>query len=57
LLSLFGPAGNPVLCHLHLLAKNALGIQYTLQVSAISIVKYVYIFVQKNPSGNHDDFW
>ena len=33
------------------------GIQFTLLVSAISIVKYVYIFVQKNPSGQHDDFW
>jgi hypothetical protein len=26
-------------------------------VSAISIVKYIYIFVLKNPSGQNDDFW
>ena len=26
-------------------------------MSAISIVKYIYVFVQKNPAGQNDDFW
>ena len=26
-------------------------------MSAISIVKYIYVFVQKNPAGRNDDFW
>ena len=45
--------------HLCKLNKNICntGIHFTLLVSAISIVKYVYIFVKKNPSWQNDDFW
>ena len=26
-------------------------------MSAISIVKYIYVFIRKYPAGQHDDFW
>ena len=55
LIALKGALGSPF-CYLHLLLKNVLGIQYTLQAAAIPFVKYLYIFVLKNPSGQNDDF-
>jgi len=30
---------------------------YVLQVIATSIMRYIYIFIFKNPSGRNDDFW
>jgi len=47
---------NSHFCYLHLMLKNVLGIQYTLLAAAIPFVKYLYIFVLKNPSGQNDDF-
>ncbi len=32
-------------------------LQHWSQFGAISVVKYIYIFVQKNPTGQNDDFW
>ena len=32
-------------------------VQFTAQFAAISIAKYKYIFVHKNPIGNYDGFW
>ena len=51
-----GPV-SPVLCYPHAMLKIVLGMQYTWQAVSISVVKYLYIFVLKNPSGLHDDFW
>ncbi len=48
---------NFAFCYFHTVLKLALTIQYTWQVTAISVVKYLYIFVLKNPSGQYDDFW
>ena len=55
-LALKGPV-SPVFCYLHAMLKIVLGMQYTWQAISISVVKYLYIFVLKNPSGNYDDFW
>ena len=57
LLAIGGPLPFPVLCHLHLLLKNFLAIMYVLEAVAISVTKYVYIFIFKNPSGKNDDIW
>ena len=32
-------------------------LQHWPQFGAISLVKYIYIFIQKNPTGRNDDFW
>jgi hypothetical protein len=32
-------------------------LQHWPQFGAISVFKYIYIFVQKNPTGRNDDFW
>jgi hypothetical protein len=32
-------------------------LQHWPQFGAISVVKYIYIFIQKNPTGRNDDFW
>jgi len=42
---------------MHIMTKNILVIQYALLIGAISVVKYWYIFVLKNPVGQYDDFW
>ena len=44
-------------CFLHILLKNVLTIQYTWQATSMLIIKYLYNFVLKNPSGQNDDFW
>ena len=44
-------------CYLHTILKVALTIQYSWQAISISVIKYLYIFVWKNPSGQHDEFW
>jgi hypothetical protein len=53
----FNGSVNSAFCYFHTVLKLALTIQYTWQVTAISVVKYLYIFVLKNPSGQYDDFW
>jgi hypothetical protein len=55
-IALIGSVGK-TFCYLHTLVKIALVIQYTWQATSISFVKYLYIFVLKNPSGQNDDFW
>jgi hypothetical protein len=57
LLAIAGPIPVPLLCHLHLLAKNVFTIVYTLQIGAMSVTRYIYVFIFKNPSGKNDDFW
>jgi len=56
ILALKGSIYSP-LCYIHTLLKIVLTIQYSWQAISISIIKYLYIFVLKNPSGLHDDFW
>ena len=56
-LELFGPCANTLICQLYIATKSVAVIQFTAQFAAISIVKYKYIFVHKNPIGFHDDFW
>jgi len=46
----------PSFCYLHLLLKNVLTMQYAWQNTSMLIIKYLYIFVLKNPSGQNDDF-
>jgi hypothetical protein len=53
----FKGAVGPLFCYLHLLLKNVLTIQYTWQATTMIIIKYLYIYVLKNPSGRNDDFW
>ncbi len=48
---MFGP-----FCFAHLVVKNAILSQFMVLLTGISVVKYVYIFVVKNPSGHNDDF-
>jgi hypothetical protein len=55
LLSIFGPFSKEF-CFLHLVAKNTVLSQFLIIMTGISVVKYVYIFVIKNPSGQNDDF-
>jgi hypothetical protein len=53
----FGTANNKYFCFIHLMIKNTLAVQYSSLASSMSIMKYLYIFVLKNPSGQYDDFW
>jgi hypothetical protein len=55
LLTLFGPS-NKYFCFIHTILKNTIFIQFVVNLTAISIVRYIYIFVKKNPSGRNDDF-
>ena len=56
-LELFGPCANTLVCQLYIMMKNVAIIQFTAQFAAISVAKYKYIFVHKNPIGHHDNFW
>ena len=55
LLIIFGPF-NENFCFFHSVAKNTILTQMVVITTGISGVKYVYIFVIKNPSGQNDDF-
>ena len=54
---IIGPLRIPFLCHMILFIKNVLSIQYLTLLTAISATKYIFIFVRKNTSGQHEDFW
>jgi len=56
LIAIIGLVSKPI-CYLHTLLKIVLVIQYTWQAISMSVIKYLYIFVLKNPSGQSDDFW
>ena len=47
IIALKGALGSPF-CYLHLLLKNVLGIQYTLQAAAIPFVKYLHFCLEKS---------
>jgi hypothetical protein len=53
----FRTTNHESFCFVHLMIKNTLAIQYSSLASSMSIMKYLYIFVLKNPSGQYDDFW
>jgi hypothetical protein len=55
LLSIFGPFSE-LFCFLHSVAKNTVLSQFVVLMTGISVVRYIYIFVIKNPSGQNDDF-
>ena len=54
--SLLGSA-NLTVCRVELFLKNTLIIHYTLLLMAVSVTKYLYIFVIKSPGGLNDSFW
>jgi len=56
-LTTLGPFSTDCLCHFQIIFKNVLIIQYALIIGTMSGVKYWYVFVLKNPVGQHDDFW
>jgi len=53
----FRAINNESFCFVHSMLKNTLAIHYSSIASLMSIMKYLYIFVLKNPSGQYDDFW
>ena len=55
LLIIFGPF-DETFCFFHSVLKNTILTQLVVIITLISVVKYVYIFVIKNPSGKNDDF-
>lgn len=58
ILAIFGPFNNAeIFCHLHIMTKNILAMHYALMIAAISMVRHWYIFVLRNPVGQHDGFW
>lgn len=54
-LTVLGPF-SVTFCFLHTLSKNIILILYIVNLTAIAIVRYVYIFVKNSPTGNYDDF-
>ena len=54
---IFGPIKIPFICHLLLFTKNIISIQYMSLLMAISLAKYMFIFIHKNYSGRFEDFW
>jgi hypothetical protein len=55
-LSLFGPSGD-WLCRTHVLLKNLSNSQQMNLLLAMTAVKYLSIFVLKNPVGINAEFW
>ena len=55
-LSLNGPSTENF-CRFHLFVKYVLAHNYTALLMAISLIKYLYIFVVKSPASLNDDFW
>ena len=53
----FGFPMPQLFCAISLILKNTIIIHYALHAAAISVVKYLYIFVFKNPSDRNDTFW
>ena len=55
-LSLFGPF-NRVFCNVQIVWKNICNLQQINLLLAMTVVKYLSIFVLKNPTGIEADFW
>jgi hypothetical protein len=55
-LSIWGPF-NKEFCYLQLFTKNVFAIQLVNTLFAMTLVKYVSIFVLKNPTRIDIDFW
>ena len=53
----FGFPLGQFFCGSSMILKNTIIMHYAANAAAISIVKYLYIFVFKNPSDKHDTFW
>ena len=53
----FGFPMGQLFCGSSLILKNTIIMHYASHAAAISVVKYLYIFVFKNPSDKHDAFW
>ena len=53
----FGFTFGKLFCTCNLVLKNVLIIHYSSMAGSISIAKYFYIFVYKNPTGRFDEFW
>ena len=45
------------MCYLHIIVSNTITIQLMLFCDAITLLRYLFIFCLKNPSGFCDDFW
>ena len=54
-LALFGPY-NEYFCFIHTVLKNTIFIQFVVNLTAIAVVRYIYIFITKNPTGRYDAF-
>ncbi len=52
----FGPF-SPFICHVRRFIKGALLVQIVVITTAVSVVKYVFIFVFKSPPDCNDDVW
>ena len=53
---LFGPFNQP-LCLLDMTIRNALLMQGLMYIDATMIIRYIFIFLMKNPTALQDDFW
>ena len=53
----FGFSMGQLFCKSSLILKNTIVMCFASHATAISVVKYLYIFVFKNPSDKHDSFW
>jgi len=53
---IFGPLPT-WFCYYHFILKNAITIQMLLYSDAITILRFLFIFKLKNPSGFSDSFW
>ena len=54
-LGVFGPF-HENFCFFHIVVKNTILSQFVVLLTGISVLKYIYIFISKNPSGQSDDF-
>lgn len=48
---------HPFLCGLSVISRNVIASHFMCIFGTIYVVKYVYIFIYKNPVGGHDGFW
>ena len=55
IIGFFGPL-HENFCSFHIIVKNAILAHFVVLLTGISVVKYIYIFITKNPSGQNDDF-
>ena len=53
----FGFSMGQFICGCILIMRNTIVMCFASHATSISVVKYLYIFVFKNPSDRHDTFW